>query len=354
MRSLVSIAVLVFCIFMCCGLGSLIVDRDRSNAPTAKSWRGESTRQGMDLVTPSEQQIEDEISAQYDQRMLEYEAELATWQAHAERQKTARTELDDAQSRLATTDARRPSKPKFEERVWTSVDKKYHTQATLIDTDNFQVELVKDDGEKVEVEKEGLIAEDRVYVQLAFISLTTYRKELNEWQVARDKVSKEVAAILEQIDDTSPPKPAEPSRENIASEIRNRIKAEIDAQKQEEISKQRERIRKQSIDSSGTRVAGQKQAQHVLEQLGYVPTSAEWPWETIHTSEFTDGKTMPPRFLVAGTVESGNSVARWTALVMKEGESIVGCAVSFNGELIWTLPSYAARLGDATAQDAAL
>lgn len=99
--------------------------------------------------------------------------------------------------------------------------------------------------------------------------------------------------------------------------------------------------------ASGARDAGLEQAKHVLVQLGLVPTSANWPWETIRAAEYNDGKDLPPRYAVTGTVESNGNVSQWSALVMFEGENVKGCMVSFQGDVVWTLPSYAQQLSDA-------
>lgn len=99
--------------------------------------------------------------------------------------------------------------------------------------------------------------------------------------------------------------------------------------------------------ASGARYAGLEQAKHVLVQLGRVPTSANWPWETIQAAEYNDGKHLPSRYVVTGTVEANGRVSQWSALVMFEDENVKGCMVSFEGKVVWTLPTYAQQLSDA-------
>ena len=92
---------------------------------------------------------------------------------------------------------------------------------------------------------------------------------------------------------------------------------------------------------------GCTQAKHALVQIGRVPTSANWPWETIRVAEWNDGNNLPPRYVVTGTVEVNGSVSQWSALVMFESGNVKGCMVDFVGEVVWTLPTYAQQLSNA-------
>ena len=98
--------------------------------------------------------------------------------------------------------------------------------------------------------------------------------------------------------------------------------------------------------ASAAKYAGLQQAKHVLVQLGRVPTSAKWPWEMIKAEKYDDGKDLPSRYVVIGTVEVSGRVLKWSALVMLE-EEWKGCMVSFYGQVVWTLPAYAQQLSDA-------
>ncbi len=112
----------------------------------------------------------------YKELLQTYQKHLDEWgrQQHLrsefqEQRKSLESELDNATNVQVAS-------PVFEPREWVSVDGKFKTKATLIESDFTSAKLKKEDGKTIEVTKEKLSDADRQAIERAFAALEVSRK----------------------------------------------------------------------------------------------------------------------------------------------------------------------------------
>ena len=230
MKKLLALAAsfLVLGIF-CCGLLGIFIEHDAAS-PSSGTSSPQADVPDSTASSPSSTSLGTEVDEIYDRENRAYEKALAAWEEASSESEAAKAEAEKLTKEIEEHNAAKPSVPSFEERTWTSVDGKYKTKATLIDTDNVTVELRRSDGREIELDKEKLIAEDRVYVHIANTKFNDYRAGLKEWESVSSDLNSQLESKQKVLDEASSPKPTPPNREKIAA----RLEAEAAERKAEE------------------------------------------------------------------------------------------------------------------------
>ncbi len=168
----------------------------------------------------------DEVGILFSERMAKYEKELAQWQSSVDRNAAIEKELAMARATLATLIDSQPVPQTFEQRQWSTFDEKYKANATLFTTDNVRTTLKKFDGKTIEIEKDKLIAADRLYISSAYAELAAYKESVKYWQSEQEKESVRIATLGNKLAVTNVRKPVPPNRNVIVVEIQDRVAAE--------------------------------------------------------------------------------------------------------------------------------
>lgn len=218
MKVLGSLAALfLICIVCCCGIGAFLgpsSSTTTTSAPPASTQPKESST--PTTATTTQDSEVDRILAE---RSKEYETQLAAWNDAKADLTEAKSELDTTQSEIESHQATKPSPPTHAEREWSTVDKKFTTNATLIDTDNVKAKLRKTDGKEIVVPKDALIAGDRIYIDNAFNASVAFDDAMAEWNATNTDLDARLAAIKQRIESGTGPSPTAPNRSEIQAEL---------------------------------------------------------------------------------------------------------------------------------------
>jgi len=153
----------------------------------------------------------------YKELLQTYQKHLDEWgrQQHLrsefqEQRKSLESELDNATNVQVAS-------PVFEPREWVSVDGKFKTKATLIESDFTTAKLKKEDGKTIEVTKEKLSDADRQAIERAFAALEVSRKKTTEKAELVSSLQKKIAECENNINTLQLDKPTEPKIEDAIS-----------------------------------------------------------------------------------------------------------------------------------------
>lgn len=255
-------ALFLLCIVLCCGFGAFLAPT--TSTPGSNSIATSSTTPNQNAeqkpttlsqsATPSTK-----VERILAERMEAHEQALTKWQAARDARAEAETELAALKNEIEELQATKPMPPKFEEREWSTVDKKYKTNAILIDTDNETATLRKPDGKTANVPKDQLIAESRIYIENAFDKLTMYRESLEGWKTSKHELDERAGRLMETIKAAGEPEPSRPQRQDVV--------AEVEAEEAKE--RERERLAKQEQERLAAKLAARK-AEYELDVNGLV------------------------------------------------------------------------------------
>lgn len=213
-------------------------------------------------ATDSKEVLSPKVSQIFAQRMGEYQTKLSAWNLATETRTQSDAKLIELEAQLSAIAAEKPPTPNFVVRQWRTIDERYKTQATLVDTDNVTTELLKTDGQSIKVPKATLIAEDRVYIDKAFATLQTYRNELSRWEARMAEAKEQLKPIYASIALAESPKPLAPDKQQVVDEIKaeDEKQAERDriaeAERQRRIAEQTQKHRSDSFKIYVTALRG--------------------------------------------------------------------------------------------------
>ena len=211
------IAFFILCILCCSGIISCLrnssPDIAVSPSPTSLSSMGSPTAPSV-AFTP-----DPEVERVFSERMKVYEDQYKTWEGAKADLDIANADLAEIEAKIVAHEARMPIAPVFDQRKWSTIDEKYTTIATLVDTDNVKVKLKKSDDKSIEVSKDLLIAGDRIYVGQAFKEIELHTKEMATWESERKELKSRRLAIWDRIEAANAPEPKAPVRSVTEAEI---------------------------------------------------------------------------------------------------------------------------------------
>ncbi|WP_197204086.1 FxLYD domain-containing protein [Crateriforma conspicua] len=186
------------------------------------------------------------VEAIFLERNDRYQEELQEWSAAKDAMDQAQAKLKSLNSELSEIQSAKPIAPVFERREWVTVDEKYKTAATLVDTDNVTVTLRRTDGQEISVPKKELIAESRIYVEESHKSIASHREKLQGWEESKSSVSDQIDELNKIVGRAKQPKPTPPSRESIAAELENAAAAEREKQRLAKLELEREEAEREA------------------------------------------------------------------------------------------------------------
>ena len=175
---------------------------------------------GQDSANPNSSAVD----AAFADATRAYEKQLKEWEKLQASAAEIREELSALEKESIAMNATEPNIPGFEPREWQTLDKKFRTTATLIETDGVTVRIEKSDGKTVSVEKRILIAVDRIYVDNCLKQLTDAKEKITTWKAERDRLLARRNEKMAQTEATNTPKPTPPDRRVIAEEVERKLR----------------------------------------------------------------------------------------------------------------------------------
>lgn len=180
------------------------------------------------MLCAQEADVAAQVELAFADASKEYEIAMRKWQSLHDSLAEIRSQIPALQSGATDIQERKPTLPVFDERIWKTLDKKFTTRATLIDTDGTTVRLKKTDGKTVSIEKRILIASDRIYADKCHEELTEAKRSLVDWKKEYDTFVLKLDDAMNKAKAATLPKPTAPNKDEIATRI-ERTKRGIEA-----------------------------------------------------------------------------------------------------------------------------
>lgn len=242
--------------FVCCG-GLAFLGDDPSPSATSTPTESSPTSSGRPRTTPPPTRraaTDPEVERLFQTESSLYNEALKQWEAAVAARESVESALSSDRQALATLESQQPAPPVFEEREWSTFDRKYTTIATLMDTDDTNVVLQQSDGKRLEgIKKEQLKGADRIYLSDAFEQLSTFKTASQKWQEEAKELQSRIDTAAQQLAAADQPKPVQRTREAIEAEVKQKreakaakVAAEKSAQKAQlaEIERNRPKLNK--------------------------------------------------------------------------------------------------------------
>lgn len=219
----------LFCLMCCCGILALL--GPSSATPKASPSSYTTHNKPASISRPvvrnndrsndrnNDREVDPVLDRFFEERTQQYELQLAAWEARKLAFAKAETDLAALELKFDSHELRKPLLPTFEQRQWSTWDKKFTTNASLISTDNKVIRLKKSDGKEVEVSKDALIASDRIYIEEAFKGLSSFNTALATWTATRDELTLAISSARKRIEVGVGDAPKPPIRSEIKAEI---------------------------------------------------------------------------------------------------------------------------------------
>lgn len=208
-------------IILCCGIVSLAPTPNDSSNRRSISHSSRATTSPASSPTDASNPAKPATEAEriFAKRLAAYERELADWERAVREREHAEATKAKLLNALEDHQADEPQPPRHEERTWSTVDKKYKTDATLVETDNIKASLKRADGKVVTVPKAQLIAEDRIYLETAFADAEAYQGSMSDWKSSLDELNSQMALLEKRLATAASEKPAKPKLSDVVSEL---------------------------------------------------------------------------------------------------------------------------------------